>query len=366
MAGRNRRLSRQNSNVAVDSFVEGNSSTSIKVNYNDFEEMIRKFSGDETMSVKKWIEEFEMYAITFNWNDLQKYIYCKRSLNGAAKIFVECESKPLTYKDLKIALINEFQSKVNSADIHKKLQKRKMRPDETFREYLYQMIGIASQAEIDEPSIIDYVIKGIKDHPNNKMILHGSSSIKDFKSKLEIYEKAKSEYSERSDNNHVKSSTPVDRSNFEKKQRFCFNCGSKNHEFYSCPERNRGPKCFNCNEFGHKKSECPKARMSGTSSNFAVKSGMFTPCKINNIFLDGLIDTGSDICILKEHYFELIKPKYFDKQAKTTVAGLGANATTAGLIKVDIEVNGEIFSNVEVHLLNNSLCNQILSSVCHY
>jgi hypothetical protein len=325
-----------------------------KIKYNDFEEMLRKFSGDNTMCIIKWLNEFEQYARTFNWDDLQKFVFCKRSLIGTAKVYIECEAKPLTYKDLKSDLILEFQSKVTSADVHRSLSERKKKVDESYREYLYQMIDIAAQASVDETSIIDYIVKGIKDHPNNKVILHGCTTIKEFKEKLEIYEKIKKDYDAYNNKNNIKEvKTFKGERNFEKssKKKYCFNCGSVDHEFHSCPEKTKGPKCFGCNEFGHKKPNFPK-RITITSANVIVKSSMFISCKINNLLLDGLVDTGSEICIIKENFIKLIKSSY-DKHSRITISGIGANVSTVGLGRLNIDVGGEIFEDVEVHVVKD-------------
>lgn len=141
MAGK-KKQNRQNSNTVVDFEIDthrsptpitnaGREEQLVKFNFADFENILRQFSGDGTISVKKWITEFEQYADTFHWNELQKFIFCKRSLKGAAKIFVECDAKSLNYYELKSALIQEFQPRITSADVHSKLKDRRKKTDES-------------------------------------------------------------------------------------------------------------------------------------------------------------------------------------------------------------------------------------------
>lgn len=51
------------------------------------------------------------------------------------------------------------------------------------------MKEIASRGNITDDSLIEYVIDGIDDDNNDKTILYGADTIKEFKAKLRYYEK---------------------------------------------------------------------------------------------------------------------------------------------------------------------------------
>ncbi|XP_050546080.1 uncharacterized protein LOC126908211 [Daktulosphaira vitifoliae] len=104
------------------------------------------------------------------------------------------------------------------------------------------MKQIAQLGNIEEDSLIDYIIAGIRDLELNKMILYGATSIDELKLKLELYEKMKLNVRQ------IQSqSANINR---------CYNCGTKGHRSSSCPDASKGFKCFLCQEFGHKASSC--------------------------------------------------------------------------------------------------------------
>ncbi|GFX23344.1 hypothetical protein TNCV_4936591 [Trichonephila clavipes] len=71
--------------------------------------------------------------------------------------------------------VDEFGKKLNQAQLHKELQHRKMRPNETVFQYLVAIRELANRGQgfLDETSIMEYCINGIPDSPSNKLILYG-------------------------------------------------------------------------------------------------------------------------------------------------------------------------------------------------
>ena len=64
-----------------------------------------------------------------------------------------------------------------------------MAKSESTHEYLFAMKALSLQGDIDDESLIQYVIDGIRDTKVNKQILYGANTIKDLKEKLKCYEK---------------------------------------------------------------------------------------------------------------------------------------------------------------------------------
>lgn len=89
----------------------------------------------------------------------------------------------------------EFGQSLSSAKVHQQLVDTKKMQGETYREYLYRMMAIAEQANVDNESTIQYVIDGIDDTDANKSVLYGVTTLCDIKKRLDAYEimKAKSE-----------------------------------------------------------------------------------------------------------------------------------------------------------------------------
>lgn len=99
--------------------------------------------------------------------------------------------EPATWKDLKEALVDEFGKDVSDFDVHTVLRETKKTKKEDCHEYLLKMIAIARPNLVDDESIIRYVIAGIDDDQANKRILYGAATIREFKAKIDAYEKFK-------------------------------------------------------------------------------------------------------------------------------------------------------------------------------
>lgn len=93
-----------------------------------------------------------------------------------------------TWKELRAVLENEFADKVSSAQLHEQLAKRKLKKEETVQEYYLVMKELASRGKIEQESLIQYVIDGIQDDTNNKLMLYGAKKLEDFKERLKVYE----------------------------------------------------------------------------------------------------------------------------------------------------------------------------------
>ncbi|GFW53674.1 transposon Tf2-9 polyprotein [Trichonephila clavipes] len=67
-------------------------------------------------------------------------------------------------------------------------QARHLKPTETLKEYFSTMRDLARKGAVDDSSLMDYIIGGIPDSSNNKIILYGSKTLSEFKDKLKNYE----------------------------------------------------------------------------------------------------------------------------------------------------------------------------------
>lgn len=149
--------------------------------FRDVEETMPTFSGDDETDVTKWIPDFEETATSYNWSDIQKVVYAKRLLRGSAKLFVNYERNTKTWTSLKTALITEFADLVDSRAVHKKLAEKRKSPKESLQSYMYAMLEIAKQADVDMPSVIQYIIDGIQDDAITKTILYGAKTLSELK-----------------------------------------------------------------------------------------------------------------------------------------------------------------------------------------
>lgn len=155
-------------------------------------------------------------------------------------MFIESEGVK-TWKKLKTALENEFADKINSTQLHETLAKRKMYKKETVQEYYLTMKELASRDKIEEKALIQYVIDGIQDNTNNKIVLYGARRLEDFKEKLKVYENIRKKHQDKMKSYRQKDDSekkeepwkkPTSKKIENKEQELetrCYNCGTKGH-----------------------------------------------------------------------------------------------------------------------------------------
>lgn len=115
------------------------------------------------------------------------------------------------------------------------------------------MQEIASAADIDDSDVIQYVIDGINDSVNNKIILYNAKTITDLKEALQKYDRIKMSQ------NNVERRKPNPNDAKKKPQYKCYNCNSAGHHISKCPRpRREKGSCFRCGKMGHKLQDCPE------------------------------------------------------------------------------------------------------------
>jgi len=351
---------RQNNSGHANQFV---------LNYRDIEDSVRTFNGTDSYPVERWINDFEEAAVMFGWDDLQMVVFAKRSLKGLAKLFIQSEGVVKSWKELKEVLSGEFSTRISSAELHRMLEGRRKREEETVREYFLTMRELASRGAMDLDALFSYVIDGIVDETGNKVILYGAKTIREFKDKLESYERisksqlervmkcAKSrdgsiKYSKgkflREDNKSKTIDSQGDRTRMR-----CFNCGASGHRARDCDKKSLGKKCFVCNRFGHEAKNCNEKRGNNNNNNLNAKQTISlmsepSPSVIKNIVigdenLRALIDTGSPVSLVREDAFENLK-KYKLIPTTRIFSGFGgAESETMGYFRAAACVDGSDF-----------------------
>ncbi|XP_076686111.1 uncharacterized protein LOC143378248, partial [Andrena cerasifolii] len=284
--------------------------------FKDVEESMGTFSGDDKVNVRCWLEEFEDMAELCKWSDIQKIVYAKRLLRGSAKLYVNYEKCCRKWSEMKQALRSEFARVVDVHKIHKELSRRTKKTNESYQEYIYQMLEIAKQADMEVTATIKYIIEGIQDDECNKMILYGAKSVRELKEKFESYEAMKENARVKSRRTEEKTKKAVREGVGAVMQggvRKCFLCGDRNHLSATCPTKSKGMKCFKCQGYGHIALECkgeskPVKDVSSTSE--ASRKKRLKEVQIENCELVALIDSGSDLNLIRaDHYVKIGAPR---------------------------------------------------------
>ncbi|GFW88371.1 CCHC-type domain-containing protein [Trichonephila clavipes] len=128
------------------------------------------------------------------------------------------------------------------------MQTRRLKPTETLQEYFLTMRDLAHKGAVDDSSLMDYIIGGIPDSFNNKIILYGSKTLSEFKDKLKKYEtllnskhsrqfpdKRFRDYENSTSNQHR-----IEHNRVTNQQPVCYLCGLKGHKSTLCPNKERG------------------------------------------------------------------------------------------------------------------------------
>lgn len=335
---------------------------SFALTFRDVEDSIRPFDGKDDYPIRSWIRDFEEMAEVTGWNDLQKLLFAKKSLRGLAKLFSQSEKGIKTWSVLKKRLIDEFDTKINAAQIHKMLMMRKKKSDETVQEYVLIMREIGSRADVEPETIIQYIIDGISDEVPNKLILYGARNFLEFKDKVKLYDQMQKKrvstftYKRREE---VKKEVEVGKDvvttrkrESDEKQFNCFNCGRKGHKSRHCPDKSKGTKCFSCGKYGHLSTGCPSRESLSKetkTSNVNVVEAVpknAVKLKINETQLIALFDTGSDINTIREDVYDGYFRDIPLSNESITIKGLGeSNVTkTIGSFVNHVLVNEDEFS----------------------
>ncbi|KYB25116.1 hypothetical protein TcasGA2_TC031350 [Tribolium castaneum] len=160
-----------NLSEASGASMRSNSTPHFSMTFRDIEDSMRPFNSDQSYPIAKWISDFEEVASLMGWNN--------------------------TWIHLKKLLIREFHTKINSAELHQMLSRRKMQRNESVQEYSLIMKELASRGNIEMDAVIQYIVDGIPDEVDRKIILYEATTWEELKQKLDIYSRVKSKVSQR-------------------------------------------------------------------------------------------------------------------------------------------------------------------------
>lgn len=316
-------------------------------------EQLQKYSADSpTQSVRAWIVRVDEDATIHAWSPVEKFIAAKRALIGTARKWLDGQKGIISWEELKTRMIESFGKRVKSSDIHEALSKRKRRRDETILAYVQEMELLASQANLDEDEIRQYIVNGVTDDQSIKLTLIGASSRLRFMELLESHEKMKARESE------------------EHNQR-------RHHH------RQGTKRCYNCNKYGHLRKDCTEATLEATrpglgqsgvqerpsnfkeglkanSRNFVQYKGKTqnnSAPKINHVqyksgnrsritaYIGGIIencqvDSGADRNVMREDFYKRIEDRFPLNGEQGTLSGAGGLIRTLGSVRIPTVING--------------------------
>ena len=277
------------------------------------------------------------------------------------------------------SLIDEFAKTVNSKVVYKELSRTKKQNDETYQEYVYRMMEIASHADIEMEAKIQYIIEGIPDDPVNKAILYAAYNIKSLRKKLSQYETMKA--CQRPTSSKAQSTKPEFTKAESTKSEFtkpgkemksgiqrsqdvkrCGSCAGKYHATADCPTKEKGVKCFQCQGYGHIAAKCEKGsgKQVNECNNPTVRDRkVYKIVTIGNKRLIALLDTGSDLHLMKAEQYIMLGSLSFTGPA-IAYKGIGKDGMmTLGSFVTDVEIDDSDFS-LTIHVVSDVAMNHNL------
>lgn len=291
--------------------------------FRDVEESLTEYNGDE--NVEAWLENFNEMADTCAWSAVQRYMYGRRLLRGAAKLAVESTAGVNSWELLGELLRNEFAVELSGRDVHNRLRNRTKQPTESLTEYAYEMRKIGNLGDVDEKSLLAYIVAGVPDDAVNKTVMYSANSFVALKRAFVVYESIKEAQKTTCAMKNAAANRVREQQNVAAPQRVqkrrCGMCGVYGHEAAFCSNKQKGPKCFKCTAFGHISSNCPTNNAGANNSSVQVAEDvaaadgavvaatydlpdMHVHAGVFDQKLVALVDTESDVTVLKETIYK--------------------------------------------------------------
>lgn len=311
--------------------------TSRQMRFEDVEKSLKTFNGSGCMNIEAWIKHFSEQADSFKLTDFQRFAYAKRLMRDTAKLFIDHESKATAWAELQKELTNEFGKKVNSAIIHRKLREKRKKKEETNTQYLYDMVALAAQANIEAAALVSYIVDGLPGTLELKIFMYEATSISELKLKLINYEMLLSKQQQNSVRGKYGDFKQKPKN--EESQKGCYKCGDLNHKKYQCAKKNSGPKCYKCGEFGHVIRCCPTNESRETKKNNCIKKSDLNTrkwVKVNGHNYYALIDTGSDYTVIRDDKASKLNCEMTKSLHENKVKGVGGYANLMGKFPAEI------------------------------
>lgn len=331
-----------------------------RVNLTAVADLLSFFSGN-TNEFENWERQLALLRATYGLDERATKILIGMRLKGRALEWLH--SKPehigMHVDSLLTELRGVFHFPLSRLIRRRQFEERTWKRNETFQEYAHDKIILANRVPVDEEEIVDYLIEGIPDvRLRDQALMGGYSSTAALLKALEkitLRDGGQQNASRRTDRQDTRNSGQNggrrERASGERPgDRTCYNCGMRDHIGIHCPTKAEGPICFRCGVRGHLASKCPK-RSDGQPKNSCAASKVSPPkfkkqVEVNDHKVTALIDTGSDLCLMREDlYVRIGSPLLSSNEVRFRGIGSGENITL-GEFRAKLRVDGNAYSIV--------------------
>lgn len=330
-------------------------------------------------SVDIWLHKVEECAQIYGWGDKQIVHYALPKLTGVARSWYQgLPSLLFTWPEWKIKLRESFPTRENYADLLNEMLSKRARYGESLDLYYYAKMNLLNRCGISGKRAVDCLIAGIDDRgirlgAQGAEFIEPESVLKFLKTVKVGQERntndiARGKIVDRRFNNNTSvgaKGSGSQRTPGTTSHVVCYNCNESGHPFFRCPKPRL--QCSGCKMLGHKEGDCPKAKQSSsenTSKNILIveninntSSKYKIPIKINNKFVDCLVDLGSECTLIR--FSEAMRLMLtWTSEKVPLLKGIGnVPYHPLGRANVTVDVQGVVEDNVEVFVVDDTLIN---------
>ncbi|CAK9833038.1 Transposon Tf2-9 polyprotein [Anthophora retusa] len=327
-------------------------------------ELLSHYDGDGPYEY--WERQFQLLREAHRLTDHEAMVLVGSRLRGKAMEWLHSrpEYVAMPTDDLLREMKTMFHHLPSKVARKREFEQRRWKHGERFSDYYHQKLILGNRVPVDEDEIIEHLLEGIPD-----MTMRNQARIERFKTKADLFaafekvvlppaaDTTRISKKAAGANGYLEKQRPRAADGQQQVIERCHNCGGKSHRAAECPMRDRGAKCFHCREFGHIASKCPRKTSAVVDSLFVetiAKGKYLKPVTINNSEMTALIDTGSDVTLMRADVYDKIgAPRLQYNQVCFDGIGSISNKTLGGF-STTIEIDGSSHP-IMAHVVPESL-----------
>lgn len=251
----------------------------------------------------QFVDKIEKLRQLHGWSDDTILFAVHHKMKGVAKLWIDALPVMETWADFKQLFLKDFPCRVSMADVHRELMARRRNNSESLVEYYYSMLAIGRRGDVDDLSILSYIINGLNDSSLTRTLqAMNLQNCNDLLRSLEnLPQNCCKKLMVRGDD-QVKNVSPE--SGTVRKGPKCFNCNAFGHISTACPQPLKKSKCTICYKICHVATHCKTkgATVAAMTEEITVNhcSPVMKDVRINGEKFLGFADTGSDFTLMRK------------------------------------------------------------------